>query len=276
MEKCKFILFFLLIANLSAYSQVGINTENPKTTLDVNGDFQIRGEFRAGISTDDVVAVGTSGQYLMSQGSELPPVWADMEVPQLNTGDYVLKDTQFAEDKVGLSITALSNSALNEGATLDSQWSVLEGLTTDITVSKDKNRIMFTSQTVLQFSYEGVLVADASWATTLCGIFIGKKGADRSTFKLVAVRQAYVKGSHYPQLSFTLISSYDDIEVGEHEVVVAFQRRDGSDTLNALPIYIGRGFDNGKAVQVSNNFMNKSVIRVDVFEPQSDNVAIGG
>jgi len=275
MRKSSFILFLLLTTQIT-YSQVGINTEDPQTTLDVNGDLQIRGEFRAGSSTNDEVAVGKAGQYLMSQGPGLPPTWGDMEIPELNTGDYVLRDTQFAEDRQGLALTTLSSSPITDGSTLDSQWSILEGLTTYITVSKEKNRVMFTSQTVVQSPYEGLLENDPSWATALCGIFIGEKGGDRSTFELVAVRQAYIKGAHYPQLGFMMISSYDDLPIGEHEVVVAYQRREGSDTLNALPLHIGQGFDTGKSVQVSNNFMNKSVIRVDVFEPESDNGGIGG
>lgn len=274
MRRRNFILFFLLTANLSLYSQVGINTENPQTMLDVNGDLQIRGEFRAGTSTDDEVAVGKAGQYLMSQGAGLPPVWGDMEIPQLKTGDYVLKDTQFAEDRIGLVINDLSNSSLSEGALLDSQWSVLEGLTTNITTTNDKNRVMFTCQTVMQSPFEDVTNGDSNWASALCGIFIGPKGGDRSTFKMIAVRQGSIKGGHYPQLPFTLVSSYDDLAKGQYDVVVAYQRREGTAPINALPLYFGQGFTT-TPVAVTNNFMNKSVIRVDVFEPESDDAGSG-
>lgn len=268
MRKVRIILF-LLLTSKTLCSQVGINTENPQATLDVNGDFQIRGEFRAGSSTDDEIAVGKPGQYLMSQGPGLPPTWGDIEMPELETGDYLLAASQFAEDRTGLILTTLGNSSISDGASFDSQWTVLEGLTTEIKVSKNKNRIVFTTQTIPQFNYAGELQSDVSWAAVLCGVFIGSKGADRSGFKLVAARQGYIRGGHYPQLGFVMISSHDDIPIGEHEVIVAYQRREGSSNLNALPMYIGRGFDTGTGMQINNNFMNKSKIRVDVFETQT-------
>lgn len=277
MKKKNFILFFLLAVNLSMYSQVGINTENPQTTLDINGDFQIRGEFRAGSSTVDSVAVGKPGQYLISKGPGLPPAWGDMEMPVLNTGDYVLRDTQFAEDRIGITITGVTTSTLTDGSTLDAQWTVLEGLTTSITTSKDKNRIMLTAQTVIQSPLVPAGTSD-DWSSALCGIFIGTKGAARSTFKLIAVRQGYMKGGHYPQLAFFLSSSYDDLLTGEYDVVVAYQRNGGSASHTDLPLHVGQGFDTGTGTQVANNFMNKSVVRVDVFEPESDDAGggIGG
>lgn len=37
--KNKFILFTLLFLNLAINAQIGINTQNPKSTLDINGSF---------------------------------------------------------------------------------------------------------------------------------------------------------------------------------------------------------------------------------------------
>lgn len=269
MRKYRLILFFILVTNVSIYSQVGINTENPHTMLDVNGDLQIRGELRAGTDTDDEVAAGKAGQILMSQGAGLPPKWGDLELPDYITGEYLLTDTRFAEDRTGIIINTVGNSSMTEGSTYDSQWQVIEGMTTNISVSKSKNRIMFTTQTVIQSPYEGVLTLDTSWGRIYCAIFIGLKDEDRSGFKLVAVREGYISGGHYPQLALSLISSYDNLAVGDYEIIVAFQRKAGADTILNLPTYVGRGFDTSKAVQVSNNFMNKSVIRVDVFEPEN-------
>jgi len=266
------LLYFLISANL-IYSQVGIKTEKPTAKLDVNGDLQIRGEFRAGTSTDNTIAAGEDGQFLMSQGPGLPPKWGKVDKPKFDTGDYVLKDTQFAQDRTGLELTTLYNSPITEGTLLTNEWSVIEGLTTTITTTKDKNRIMFMCQTVMQSPFDDTKEAlpegDNNWASALCAIFIGGEGAARSTFKLVAVRQGSIAGGHYPQLAFTLVSSYEDIPTGKYNVVVAYQRRDGTAKMNALPLYFGRGFTTSP-VQVTNSFMNKSVIRVDVFEPEDD------
>ncbi|MDU1906235.1 MAG: hypothetical protein E6772_15810 [Dysgonomonas sp.] len=249
------------------YAQVGINTEKPQTTLDINGDFQIRGEFRAGTDTNDEIAAGKSGQYLISQGAGLPPKWGDAgNGPSLSTGDYILRDTQFAEDRIGLMITGVNSPIITEGELLSSDWSVLHGLSTSITTTNSKNRIMFTTQTVVQspFANDG---SSTDWSSILCGIFIGAKGAAHNTFKLLGVRQGYIKSGHYPQLAFFQTSSYDDLPIGQYDVLVAYMRIDGTTSHTDLPLYVGRGFDTGTGVEVANNFMNKSVIRVDVFEP---------
>ncbi len=275
-KKKLIMLWGCLLTGIScAYSQVGVNTEHPHVLLDVNGDLQLRGEFRVGASTNNDVSVGKTGQYLMSQGPGLPPVWSTVETIQFDTDDYILRDTQFADDRIGIELDNVITTPIMEGELLNSEWTVLEGLTTTITTTKDKNRIMFTTQTVAQspFSAPG---SSADWSSIICGIFIGSKGAARSTFSLIAVRQGYIMGGHYPQLAYTLMSSYEDLPIGEYDVVVAYQQRGGSTSHTSLPLYVGKGFIIPGTVQITNNFMNKSVIRVDVFEPEDENSGSGG
>lgn len=52
---------------------------------------------------------------------------------------------------------------------------------------------------------------------------------------------------------------------GEYEIVFAFQRRGGSSSLSSLDLYVGQGLP-ASISDVSNDFMNRTVARVDVFE----------
>jgi len=60
MKKNAIILITMLSSSL-AFSQVGINTEDPKSTLDVNGDARIR-TINAGSIADDVLVADTEGE----------------------------------------------------------------------------------------------------------------------------------------------------------------------------------------------------------------------
>lgn len=264
----------MLSTTSHTYSQIGINTNKPQTDLDINGDLQIRGEIR--LEENSTINTGESGQYLMSQGPGLPPTWGDIEIPELNTGDYLLTETTFAEDRIGVDISTISTNTISEDSKLDGDWSVVEGLTSKIKITEERNRMMFTTQTVVQSSYADVPKVDRGnlWFTVMCGIFIGKEGEPNSNFKLVSVRQGYIKGGHYPQLAFQVTSSYDNMAAGEYLIKVAYQRREQSSHFDGIPVYFGKSFNTTPSI--TNSFMNKSVIRVDLFESTNKDGSEGG
>lgn len=60
----KYFLLFILFFPLSSYSQIGIGTENPTRTLDVNGDLRIRttnATIRESAAKDSIITVGATG-----------------------------------------------------------------------------------------------------------------------------------------------------------------------------------------------------------------------
>lgn len=60
------VLFFLMIG-ITCYAQVGINTEDPQATLDINGNLRIRTvEKCSGLPCIDSILVKTNGGYIQS------------------------------------------------------------------------------------------------------------------------------------------------------------------------------------------------------------------
>lgn len=258
-------LFICLPSFISA--QVGINTTKPRASLDVNGDMQIRGELRVGTDTDPNVAAGKIGQVLTSQGPSSAPKWTDFKLTPVFNSDYTLVDAQIKTDRVGLVLNTDYDNVTTTNEVLNSSWTVIEGLTTDISVQNKINEIIYTLQTVVQSSNGDATRAGYDKSINFaCGVFIGKKGADRSTFTLTSQRKGIIQGNHYPQYPLILVSSSENLEVGEYQLLFAFQRRGGTTALTSLPLYVGRGFDTNSSYNVSNNFMNESLVRVDIFE----------
>ena len=250
------VKYFFLSFPCTLLAQVGVNTQEPQSSLDVNGSLLLRDELKLGTNS------GAAGQVLVSQGDQ-SPTWADYELETLETGDYVLTNIRMKNDTVGLVLTQDYSTGVKYDDPLTNAWTVLEGVSSDISIKKNLNRVIYTLQSVLQSPYpETTDLPSANYLNVVCGVFIGKKGDDRSNFKLTTAREGIVLGNHYPQVAFILIASSSDVPAGDYEVLFAFQRRGGTTSLSSLDLYVGQGFGT-----VSNNFMNRTVARVDVFEP---------
>lgn len=97
MRKLLLCLGFPLFLTHFTTAQVGINTENPQNTLDINGHVQLRNELR--INNDP----GTAGQVYFSQGaSGTLNDWKNVSVPFLEDGQYQLVSTYAKRDQVGI------------------------------------------------------------------------------------------------------------------------------------------------------------------------------
>lgn len=86
--KIKYLLFSLILSHI-AYSQIGINTEKPRTDLHVNGNLQVTGPIKFGEGANVEGNPGTTGQVLVSQGEGKAPKWQTIgqviPVPVVNT-----------------------------------------------------------------------------------------------------------------------------------------------------------------------------------------------
>lgn len=253
-KKLLILVLFMVAANFS-YSQVGINTDNPKAELDINGDLQVRKELLLpSTETPGTLTAGKVGQVIMSQGADKPAIWADFNLPSLISGEYVLKSTVFKEDRIGVSLTEAKTNPITDATKLDANWSEIPNLSIPVTTTNSKNRILITLQTVFISDFSGDGLATPNWANIICGIF--------ENDKLISARQDQVTGGYYPLRTFTMIYALDDLPVGSFDLRVAFQRRDSSTSAAGLPIHVGQGGD----PSVSNAFMDKSILRIDIFE----------
>ena len=84
--KKKIYLLTLWGISLAAYSQIGINVESPKTTLDIGGSLQITNELHLGGNGSTKGSAGNFDDVLTSQGVGKSPLWKslpDMNVPTI-------------------------------------------------------------------------------------------------------------------------------------------------------------------------------------------------
>ncbi|WP_428140435.1 hypothetical protein [Chryseobacterium jejuense] len=89
MQKKVFIVSCILLLSLFN-AQVGILTTTPKKTLHVNGTLQITNELNVGGTASTVGDAGTTGQVLVSQGTNKAPQWTTLDIPKPDLNAYKL------------------------------------------------------------------------------------------------------------------------------------------------------------------------------------------
>lgn len=273
MKKTYILLFFLFVV-LGAYSQVGINTDRPNASLDINGSIELRSELRVGDNSLDEVAAGKPGQALTSQGPGLPPIWKDMDFSGSNIGDYLLANTFFSKDESGVIIDKdpTSTVSITPLEPLTDDWYVVDNLNTEFSITRTNSVALITFQNSVQSAYNitgnqssGVdqdnNKGKNNWLDFAGGIFL-KKG-DSEPF-LITARQERIVSARYPQVIFNLFYALEDLEIGDYQLFIAFKRLGSSSLLKSYPLYIG----NGEGIPVSSSFMNRSYLRINLYEPK--------
>lgn len=98
----KFLI--MLVCTLVGFTQaqVGIGTNDPQSTLDVNGSITIRDKIYTGGSDTSLGNPGAPGQVLVSAGKGDPPMWKSLNVPDIQPGDFYLIYTNAFFDETGL------------------------------------------------------------------------------------------------------------------------------------------------------------------------------
>lgn len=108
--KSKITTLFLLITTYT-FSQVGFNTTTPQNDVHVNGVLQVTNEINLGGDASTTGNAGTAGQYLVSQGAGLPPIWAsanssdhDWYEALLNTAPTSINSNVYTLGNVGIGL----------------------------------------------------------------------------------------------------------------------------------------------------------------------------
>jgi len=102
MKKILLLCTVLIFTAHSCYGQVGINTDTPDPTsvLDVNGNLVQRGH----ISVNG--GPGVTGQLLVSDGTNNPPVWGpQLKTPLTGIGVKVTNFVTLAPGKTKITVT---------------------------------------------------------------------------------------------------------------------------------------------------------------------------
>jgi hypothetical protein len=250
----------LLFISMSISAQVGINTTTPKSTLDVNGDINLRNELKVGGTKSVAGNPGTDNQLLVSQGDNATPLWKTSKLSFYEQGEYRITGSNAITDDTGINFGSTSigdgvpKNAIGENLT--TAWSVIDGLTTSLKVSDPTNRINLYFQTGVEMSDVG----DNSdrFVRFACGIFLDDKLAALRADQINGIR---LKGQRNQSI-YTLNYVVNNITPGIHTAKVACRRITSSNT--------GYNFSIGRSIsatnQIADNFMLRSILKFDISE----------
>jgi hypothetical protein len=260
------ILTILVGISSYAFGQMGINTNAPNATLDVNGDVNVRGKIYLGGTDTTLGSPGVTDQVLVSSGPGQPPKWLKLNIPDGEEQFYLIYNDTF-EDNTGVQFSSSENTGhqiYTRGTLLSSltNWKKIPGMTQTFQVYSEENKVYFTFETVAQIATLGS--GDFLDATEFaCGIFVDGR--------LEGVRVNSVEQPSVAYGSFvtnTMLHVSENVSVGTHTLDVACTRRQNYD--NTYDIGIGRGVNSTNL----NNFMAKSTMKVEVFEIPDNYVTV--
>jgi hypothetical protein len=175
------------------YGQVGINTNTPAKTLDVNGTLNVRKEIRTGGTPSAAGDAGTSGQ-IFAVASSTSDTWKTFQIAN-GTGSLSLYYLNTVKDNVGIEFTQSGSTGIY---TMDApysatDWSYIPGITDSFVVTRtdNKSKAILSFQTTVQIARRTGLSWTTGSASYACGIFVEKDGAPGV---LKAVRNDVVRG----------------------------------------------------------------------------------
>ena len=266
----KFIGSLFLLSNLvfsqQFFSQVGIGTDKPNATLDVNGDVALRNELSLGGTDMAKGNPGEANQVLVSQGEGLPPTWKYIRAPFVEDGTYKLTNTYLSESEVGIStfsagVTGDGVNTSSIGDLIDSKWKKIPNLTTQIEVKFAENKLVYQVQT-------GVEIVGSTAGSTvrfLCGIF--------KDDKLIALRPDKITTAYAntpTQYMFTLNYSEQNSPIGVYKMDVACRKIATTNVNNYFSIGSNIPTYQSGTVTVantgSNSFALKSFFKTDITQ----------
>lgn len=260
------ILTFLMFMKM--FSQVGINTTTPKSTLDVNGDLALRKALSVG-GTDVVNGdKGSVDQVLVSKGAGQPPVWRYANIPFMENSQYKLINTYLKTDQTG--ITTLSNSVAASSPVTSNlnedfdpvKWVKISDLSIPVEIKASQNKITYQVQSGVELVNK--VAGSGSSVNFICGIF--------KNDKLVALRPDGITAidTAPTQSIFTLNYTEENVPIGNYTVDVACRKISSSDVTNNY-FRIGVNIPTYGPTPIltntsSNAFSLRSLLKIDIAE----------
>ncbi|MDH2208371.1 hypothetical protein N5J53_15280 [Empedobacter sp. GD03644] len=261
MKKTKAFSLLLFLSKFVS-AQIGIGTEVPQSSLDVNGNIMLRKELKVGGSKTTDGNAGNYNDILVSQGDGSAPLWKNAKVGFYEDGEYRTTSSFINTSENGLLFDINSNDGILTSSlgellvSTSSKWKELSpDLSTKFTVDDPKNKINIMFQTGIESGNTGN--ATNQNIKFMCGIFVDNV--------LVALRADQIDGipgkGASNQSIYTLNYTVNDVTTGEHTLKVGCRRI--STTGTNVDLVIGRALN---ASTVTNNFMLQSVLKFDVNE----------
>lgn len=214
------LLLIIILAN-SAYAQMGIQTQNPKTSLDVNGDVNVAGKIYTGGTDTSLGDPGDRNKAFTSNGDTDAVSWEDVKIPVGYEGGLYLTSVEALSDRVGLNLTTTGFGTYAENEALGGNWTEIPLLAQTVSVTHPINKIHVQLQTTAQINYDG----SGSFA---CGIFMDNQ--------LKGVRVDVVRGPTGSYNVFNINTSFNNVSTGNHTFKIACRGRTFSNTSGRLAI----------------------------------------
>lgn len=250
------ILFLLFISQVIAQQSVGINTSLPISDLHVNGNMSINNELSIGGSKDSKGNPGKDGQVLSSKGANNAPEWVTLNIPKIVPGALSLTRSFVQVDTIGVRINTTPNKTTYKEdedliLTGKNKWYLFSELTSPIKIVDPVNKVNFTIQTIAHMKPTDTESAKISFAI---GVFINDK--------LKAIRPYYVQGKTQSFTIPTMISTIENLPIGDYTIKIAAIARIRESYTSDLTI----GTPNTPESTNISPFMAKTSLKVEVFE----------
>ncbi|MGU3374685.1 hypothetical protein [Chryseobacterium sp. M5A1_1a] len=129
---------FMVFSTAAVFSQVGIKTGTPKSTLHIAGDLTLNSSLRVGGNENTAGDSGNAGAVLKSQGAGLPPVWAGIETV-LMPQNFLLTQTANVFLPLGINMPWLNVPNLSQSITVPAGKKALVFVSGQICVQQTKN-----------------------------------------------------------------------------------------------------------------------------------------
>ncbi|UZT96639.1 hypothetical protein ODZ84_15595 [Chryseobacterium fluminis] len=245
----KKILFITsLLFSFLYEAQVGINTPAPATMLDINGDFNVRGQIRTGGTDTFKGTTGAAGTIFHNNSDLAVNDWKSIKIAD-GQGSMSMFFMNTVADQTGASFSGTNGSTdpYTEGSLITSTWTVLPGTADTFSVNSTTNKVAFTFQTTAQKTGNGS--ASSGFA---CGIFVDDR--------LRAVRTDVLLGTDGTNKIFNLNATLTNLAVkNNYTVKAACTKRN----LNSGTLGIGTAVN----TTYLNAGMSQSVLTTSVLQP---------
>ena len=293
-------MFFLLISIITVsnlLAQVGINTDQPLSDLDVKGSTRITGRILTGGDDSSKGASGTKNMLLISQGEGLVPQWKEVKgfevikdekwyllgtvskidttggiilsaipypstLPTYETGAEIY-DVQY---KVKQSTTNQYDWVVDDGLTPPRQflWREFKNMDFTIPASNKQIRLMLSVQLPIQASWAKPTDLTAeNWISCAFGVF--KEGSSVKQLSLVASTQGGCFGAgenNSPTKTLTLIVAIDVPPSATDSKFRLLGTRRNNDAPNPSLMYMGTDKDGNQSDRLE---FTRLTLKLDVF-----------
>ncbi|MDU1906237.1 MAG: hypothetical protein E6772_15820 [Dysgonomonas sp.] len=282
-------LFLVLFGNV--YAQVGINTEKPTSSLDVNGSVRITDNLLVGGDDNTLGSAGIAGQVLISKGGGATPEWQTVTgVPiPINGNWYLLNSLSRVDMKGGLRFIPSEYSgstaypqnymiyrrdtypqgtwSVDGGTSLKKLWKEFEDFTIDIPAFVDDIRVVINLQILVQGNWDSDNSnTDPAWISYAIAAF-EDLGTTPESALLVATRQSgvvgsFVAGSTQPQDLATLVLTVDVPANKATKLRIMATERISSTAMKNKYLTFGQVLDNAT---IDDTILRRATMRADIY-----------